>query len=224
MTLVGDGSVDQPVVTAPATSNPDATHVALYGTAAGGKFPNGSEIGETTTAIGDVEDTRVGRNPAIPTGVLYNPHDYALSADFRTPIVAEMMDADNHRRDQLRYIPWQQWTRGFYSSSTTTNYPGYYTVRNVHETGQVSYWPRPGGNQQWPVVRHHYHRRILIQTSSGGTLNVPQEVAEAIFQLALAKIQLMVKGREFARDFIRLGASISQDVEWQWRDYSEDGK
>ena len=224
VTLTGDGSADQPVITRPTTVNVDATHWALYASAAGQVFPSGAEISEVAIATTTIEDVRTGNNPALPTGALYNPHEFDLTSNFRSSIAANVIDANGIIRYPLRYIPWSLWTKRVYGSTSTVNLPYYYTVRNVHETGQVIFDPRPSSTTQYPIIRIDYFRRILTQASLGSRLNVPQEVDEAIFQLALAKIQLMVKGAQFAKDFISLGLGIREQVEWQWRDYTEDGK
>jgi hypothetical protein len=71
MTLVGDGTLDKPVLTRPAVVNSDATHWALMGTATNGTFPNGSQISEVVIGTTSVEDTRTGTDPVLPSGAAY---------------------------------------------------------------------------------------------------------------------------------------------------------
>jgi hypothetical protein len=68
VTLTGDGTLDKPVITRPATVNSDATHWALYGTSTDGSFPTGAEIAEVAIGTTTIEDTRTGTDPVLPSG------------------------------------------------------------------------------------------------------------------------------------------------------------
>lgn len=72
LTITGTGVLIKPVITRPAQLNPDATHWALFGTAAGGAFPTGAEIAEVAIATTGIEDTRTGTDPLLPGGSLYD--------------------------------------------------------------------------------------------------------------------------------------------------------
>lgn len=71
VTLVGTGAVVKPVIFRPPVVNSDATHWALYGTAANGAFPVGAEIAEAAISAASIEDLRTGTDPTLPSGSGY---------------------------------------------------------------------------------------------------------------------------------------------------------
>lgn len=72
ITLSGKtGTTFKPVITRPAVVNSDATHWALYGTAAGSVYPSGFQIDEVPITDTTIEDTRTGASPSAPSGPAY---------------------------------------------------------------------------------------------------------------------------------------------------------
>lgn len=207
--LAGDGSTDKPVITRPATVGADTTHWALYGTAATpegsggatGRYPNGVQLGEVAIATTTIEDTRTGNNPMLPAApILYEPSDFTLLFDFRNHRRAWMVDADGFERYRLAYEPWERMSSVFNQRIAITSVPAIYTVRNTHNEGKVILFPRLRLPATWPILRLQYNRWIAFAVGSGDRLNVPRDVDEAIFSLAIANIIGKVKSFEAARD------------------------
>ena len=67
--LTGDNTLDKPRITRPAIVNSDATHWALYATAANSSFPTGAEIAEVVIATTFIDDSRSTTN--LPAGDIY---------------------------------------------------------------------------------------------------------------------------------------------------------
>lgn len=150
--------------------------------------------------------------------------DYTLNTDFRSPLRAMLLDSDSKiAGGPLRWIPYIAWTASFPDQTGTGSEPEFYTVRNEHETGVVTVDPPTSGSNTYPTLRIDYHRRILTQAGDTGVLNVPQEMDEAIFQLALAIFISKVRSYAEARDQFTLAARLRAECERMWRDYDEQG-
>lgn len=223
VTLTGDGTNDKPVITRPTTVNADTTHWALFGTRTDGLFPNGREISEVAIATTTIEDTRTGNDPAVPVGDPYFLGEGDLSTDFKSPKAAFLVDSDGHSSWPLEYIPYYEWLqlynedRNLVSTSLDV-----FTVRNPHETGKVLWYPRIQRPASWVALRLIYHRRILLASTNESRLNVPVEVEQAIFDLAVAKHISKVRGftteKGVTSAFI-LAKQSRQTVEAEHRDW-----
>lgn len=75
-------AVWKPRYTRGAIANPDATHWALYATAAGGQYPAGAELAEVTIATTFIDDTRTGVDPALPSGPLFEIMSVSIAGTF----------------------------------------------------------------------------------------------------------------------------------------------
>jgi len=71
LTLLGAGIRVFPVITRPTKLNPEATHWAVFATAANGNFPVGAEILEVDFSVNQMEDTRTATDPLLGSGPLY---------------------------------------------------------------------------------------------------------------------------------------------------------
>lgn len=150
--------------------------------------------------------------------------DYTLNTDFRSPLKAMLLDSSSRLVEgPLIWMPYGQWVASWPDQTGTGNQPELYTVRNEHETGIVTFDPPTSGSNTYPTVRIDYHRRILTQSGDTGVLNVPQEVDEAIFQLALAIFISKVRSYQEARDQFTLAARMRSECERMWRDFDEQG-
>ena len=194
-TLAGDGTTDKPVITRPATVNPDATHWALFATAVDGVYPDGALIAEVPIATTTIEDTRTGNNPNIPSGEVFQSGEYDLNSDFRNPLYANLLDEENRERGDVQYVPWRQFTPNLVRQSTGT-LPLIYSARTAWRTGKVTFLPRIGaGPLTYPRVRIGYNSRIAQLTGDANLLLVPEEVEQAILESAL--IPMIAKYRSF---------------------------
>lgn len=153
---------------------------------------------------------------------------YTIATDWRNPLKALHLDANDKEVDFLDWIPFTEKIHFWPSELTSSSIPSSYTARNVHEIGTITYYPPiiAAGTLQYPKVRHYYHRRVLLVSGDGDRLNVPLEVDEAIFQLALAKFIQKERGSERAGGEYALAARIRRDVEREhgdWADYLSQG-
>lgn len=113
--------------------------------------------------------------------------EFDLPSNFRTPLRAVFLDENDNETRALPYVPVEEKVHGWPSEQSVSNVPWVYMAFNVHIEGKVRYYPRLIGTFTWPKVRHYYFRRIVHPTGPDDVLNVPEEVENAIFILAVAK-------------------------------------
>ena len=220
--LSGDGTNDKPVITRPSTVNADTTHWALFGTATNGIFPDGAEISEVAIATTTIEDLRTGNNPELPVGELYYVSRYLLNADFRNPKSAVVLDTDGGEVYQVDWMDFEEFVRWNVTDlSGSASGPEYYTMRNLHETGEVIVIPRQLRPATYPTLRLTYCRRIALAPGASDVLDVPLEMDEAIFQLAVAKMLAKVKMFEASVAAHQLANALRFAVETEYRDYAD---
>lgn len=144
-----------------------------------------------------VQDITLDATTVSPSGVV-GVADYLLTDKFRSPIRCQMLDAQGLSRALVQWFPYAEWLVWRRSQLTGGPIPLRYTARNVHETGLVTFDPRPTGGLTYPTARLIYCSWIDLQPTAGLTLDVPPDVDEAIFQLATAK--LISKNKRFGDD------------------------
>jgi hypothetical protein len=220
VTLTGDGTTDKPVITRPTTVNADTTHWALFGTATNGAFPDGNEIAEVAIATTTIEDTRTGNNPEHADGDPYYVGTGLLEAEFRNPKFANLLDDKGHESYPVDYLPWEEFQRCYGEDRIlTASTIDAYTVRNAHQTGIVTWYPRILRPATYPKLRIVFHRRIALASADTDRLNVPVEVDQAIFDLAVAHHIAKSKGFIEASASKKRAAELRLLVERDWRDW-----
>lgn len=147
--------------------------------------------------------------------------DYQLENDFRNPIRAIMVDADNNTRESVAWVKYEEWVYHLPDQSTTGSMPLLYTVRNAHETGLLTVDPIPASSLSYPTLRVHYHRRIEIPEDDAERVNAPVEVEEAIFARALAIFMSMVRTPREAGEYSVEAAVRRARVEIEHRDWED---
>jgi hypothetical protein len=229
VTLVGTGAVMRPVITRPAQLNPEATHWALFGTASthahestDAAYPHGYEIAEVAMDVTTIEDNREGINPGMPANAtIYQSGEYDLSSPFHNPVRAMAIDGSGQTRYGLTWIPWRRWTAYRPWQITTGSVPLWYTIRNWHQTGKVTFDPRPGSKTTYPMIRIIYSTPIVLPGDSG-ILNVPQEVDDAIFQRASVIARRNTAGPgAVGPDELREEMERKLELEAKWRDFPD---
>lgn len=228
VTLTGDGSNDKPVITRPAQVNPDATHWALYATGARtssnlttGAYPEGAQIAEVDIATTTIEDTRTGNNPPLLAGAeIYRLSEYDLTSDFRDAVRCHLLDTAGRERASLIYVPWREFSFRLTRLAQVSR-PFWYTVRNAFRTGKVTFYPRLGPNQVFPVARIVYHSRILPLSGDNDQFIVPLEVEEAIVRRACAIMVAKYKSMEDGQELKVEANSLRTEVESAWADYED---
>lgn len=128
--------------------------------------------------------------------------DYDLADKFRSPVRCLMVDNSPspgpYTRSLVEWFPYAEWLVWRRSQLTGGPLPIRYTARNVHETGKVTFDPRPTAAFTYPTARLIYATWIDLATGGSSVLDVPPDVDEAIFQLAVA--QLIAKNKRFGDD------------------------
>lgn len=149
--------------------------------------------------------------------------EFDLPTNFRTPLRAVFLDTLDREVESLPWVPVEEKLKGWPQEQSTTNKPQVYMAFNVHTQGKVRYWPRLIGTFTWPKVRHYYFRRIVHPTGPDDVLNVPEEVENAIFMLAVAKF--LAKQIGAANPNTRAAQAEADDarlrVQREWRDFGD---
>lgn len=161
--------------------------------------------------------------------------DYALPTDFSATGEATLptgfrdskrlmrVDSAGETVDWVTYRKWSEWTLTDPAHGTSGGGPNFYTSRNPHLDGTFIVDPIPDqtATYTYPTLRLHWHQRIELAPGDDETLNVPMEVDEAIFALALAKWIKMQKGARESSEYERDALSQRLEMEREWRDYED---
>lgn len=147
----------------------------------------------------------------------------ALPEGFRDSKRLMLVNEDGETVDFITYRKWSEWTLTDPSQAAYQGSPNSYTSRNPHGDATFIVDPIPDQTATYlnPTLRLHWHSRIELASAEDGTLNVPIEVDEAIFALALAKFIKMQKGARESIEFERDAAFQRSEVEREWRDYED---
>lgn len=146
--------------------------------------------------------------------------DYALKADWRNPLRAQMVDSNNKTRDDVGWVEWGDWVSMLPDQSTTGSIPLLYTARNIHETGLITVDPVPATTLTYPTLRLFYHRRILCPEDNA-VINVPTEVEQAIFDGAIWRFLRKMKTFREAREALAPSILSMQAITQEYRDYGD---
>lgn len=111
---------------------------------------------------------------------------FNLETDFRSPVVALLLDSNSKSRDDVQWIDYREWTQIDPDQQSSGSRPIYWTALNTHELGKIIISPPVADSVTWPTLNVIYHRWIVIPANDTSKINVPTDVEEAIFQTALA--------------------------------------
>ena len=146
---------------------------------------------------------------------------YTLAnTNWRGPHRAVVVDSGSKDVTTIFYVPYQQVLDYNPSTASTVGMPAWYTFKNLHETGQVTYYPPLGATLTYPTIRHEYFRRIAVESGTSDVLEVPVEVEQALFDWALWRMCLKVD-RATAPSFQGPAARSRAAVEREWRDWPD---
>ena len=126
---------------------------------------------------------------------------YALPQAFKSPLSAYLLNSSRRNR-RLGYMPYETFSTEY--ALNGNGEPRIYTLKNVHETGLVTYWPRPQSSYDAEV---DYYRRTPIMRSDNDPLDVPMEAEEGILSWAWYEFVKRIGG-EFGAS--RIGAALSE--------------
>ncbi len=146
---------------------------------------------------------------------------YTLNTNFRSPLTAMLINSSSVTVRHIHWITYEDWILLKSDQTAGGSQPNLYTARNIHNTGLVEFDPFPTGTLSFPKVRLHYFSRIALATGQLDKLNVPGEVDEAIFQLAVAKLIHAEKGIKSAEGDYALAKRMRLDVQNSHRDWGE---
>jgi len=150
-----------------------------------------------------------------------NTPTYTLNTDFAAPFRGLLLDTNNRTVVRIGWIPYGEWLTFDPNQISGAATPNLYTIRNEQNEGLVTFVPFPFGTSfPFPKARIHYFRWIAKAATDPDTLNVPRDVDEAIFQLALSLFLQKVDGRQ--AQLIRQQADgLLLDVEQRWRGFQD---
>lgn len=101
---------------------------------------------------------------------------YALPQAFKAPLALHLLTS-GRKNKKLGYFPYESFVTEY--DLNASGEPRYYTLKNVHEAGQVTVWPRP---QSAYTAEIDYYRRTPTLKADDHPLDVPMEAEEAILQ------------------------------------------
>lgn len=148
--------------------------------------------------------------------------EYELNDDFYKPKRVQLLDSNSVEVQRIRFIEYDSWVDWLSIQQRSGGpVPLNYTVRNAHTDGLIAVWPKSGTTLSHPTMRVHYFIRIAKAQNDDTKLNVPEEVDEAIFQLAVYKV--LSRGRSFvqSRDARAAAFDMRLEIEQTWRDYPD---
>lgn len=130
-----------------------------------------------------------------------NVDTYALPQPFKAPLALHLLSS-SRKNKKLAYFPYESFVAEY--DLKQDGEPRYYTLKNTHETGLVTVWPRP---QSAYTAEIDYYRRTPIMRSDSHPLDVPQEAEEGILSWAWYEFVKRIGG-EFGAS--RIGAALSE--------------
>jgi hypothetical protein len=147
---------------------------------------------------------------------------YDLTIDFRDPLKAFTVDSGGVERNPVVWVPYRRFRDNNPSlGQSVGGMPVYYTAYNVHALGRVQVWPKCIAPLTYPTLRLYCHRRIVfVGGAATAVLDCPQEVEEAIFDLALAMLTDKEEGFQVAAGRYRRAQARREAVMIEWRDFS----
>lgn len=149
--------------------------------------------------------------------------EVSLPDNFRNPLRMMLVDSGGNTVNFISYIKWREWTLRYPYQKRLGGGPFWFTVRNPHSSPVliVDPIPDPTYNYIYPTLTFYYHTRIALAAADDSTLDVPQEVDEAIFSQALANFVEMLKGGPESRQYTAEAALKRIEIEPEWRDYED---
>src|SRR5688572_29990081 len=110
--------------------------------------------------------------------VVADVDSYPLPQPFKAAMSGYLTDS-GRKHQRLAYIPYETFVAEY--DLKQNGGPYYYTLKNTHETGQVTVWPRP---QSAATAEFDYYRRTPMLKSDAAPLEMPGEAEGAMMQWA----------------------------------------
>lgn len=147
--------------------------------------------------------------------------EYTLDTVFGWPLRAQAFDANGDPRLTLQWIPWTKYIDFFPDDTGNANFPYAYTAFNIHEEGKVRFVPKLGATFTWPTIRVTYFSRIVKPTVPTDVLNVPEEVEDGIYQLAVAIHVAQHEGMVVAGPLFKRARMTRDRLEQDYRGFED---
>ena len=165
---------------------------------------------------------RLSQDYTLPTD-FDSSGEATLPTNFRGAVRLMLCNSDGETVEQIEYRDWRVWTITDPYQVAGGNAVNYYTSRNPHvdQTFIIDPIPDQTATFTYPTLRLFYSQRIELAAADDEVLDVPVEVEEAIFSLALAKFISMMKGAKEAGTYESIAFSKRTEVEQVWRDYED---
>ena len=163
---------------------------------------------------------KFNRIATADTSFVADTTDYQLPTDFRNPLRCTLIDINGRDVFSLEWRHFKAWVFEMDTTVASSQIPTHYTVKNVHQTGLISFFPRIGtGGFSFPKFRVDYHRRILVPNLDDDLLNVPLEVEEAIYQEGISNAIAMTRSFAEATTAYTLSSCLAPKPCWLiWAD------
>ncbi len=123
----------------------------------------------------------------VDLAIVAGTDTYALPQAFKMPKAASRLDTSSRPYRRLIYQPYDSFVDNYQSNLTATEWM--YTLRNVFETGQVTFYPVPSAAD---TVRLWYYRRTPTLRRDEEPVEAPEEACEAMMDWAR---YLLVSGK-----------------------------
>lgn len=98
---------------------------------------------------------------------------YALTQPFKAPLSCYLLES-SRPHNRLGFIPWTSFINEY--SHDYDGQPTIYTLENVHENSQITFWPRP---QSSYTARLWYYRRTPVMKNDSEPFEALPEAEEA---------------------------------------------
>ncbi len=144
---------------------------------------------------------------------LANTSEYSLPAKFFKAQAVSVVDSDDQEVFEVGYVPFELWTELFPDQQThSASFPDYYTLENPHETGLIKFEPRLGATFTYPKARLWWFQRIERAQGENDVLNVPEEVDQALFMVAVGEVVSKRLGFNEASGYMAQGGAMMKAV------------
>lgn len=147
---------------------------------------------------------------------------YSLDASFRNAYMAMLVDSDGNDRRMVEWVSYKPFNRLYESKTSTVSAPSDYTARSIFREGEVLVGPGLNtSNLTYPTMRLEFHSRIDHPVNDKDCIEVPEEVEEGIFSLALYLFLMKDRSPRTVESYKKFHDFLYFNLEQQYRD-SED--
>lgn len=148
-------------------------------------------------------------------------NEFDLEGDFGAPERAFLLNSSSERKNKVNWIPFEELVDREEDNSGTATMPTRYSIFNPHGEGKVRVYPTLGSSITYPTLRILYFKRIAKASGPNSRLDVPVEVDQGIFDLAVAIMIARTQGPSASRAYFRDAEAQRIELERTWRGYPD---